>query len=622
MRVGLMLAAFGVGSALAGGCAQGPDNTPENAGPPGSGDAGALPDAAPREDAGAGIDGAPAHDACIEGEAFCTASDAARACVKGAWATTACPSGQGCVKGACVAAACTDECRLGDTQGAKTCTPWDMAAGSWSTLDAAAKMHDRSRAYDLWLERDNRPFGGVGSARYADPGTYAKVEGLTGLGDSAIWTGTYLAAEALRLKATGAADALARVHSIVDTLHLFLTVSGDPGLLARFVAPSDAPKPAALYDLDCSAQRVHCGVQRGGGKYDWIGHISRDQYQGVMLGYGIAYEALPSDDPARDTIRADVVTLVKELMKERSLPLKLTYNGIGFPVRNVPIRFVVTSNDELDNGAVVVTIGGSKDASMQGVQEFIPDLGDVISQIVGFAVPIPRASSAIMLASFFRVALRVTDVPSAKADHDAILDYYLHHTGKGGNVDDWLGVAKQWTSGSDACGSNYYANNITMEPLYNLARLEDDPARRNLVREQLLAQAMWPVFAPTKNSFFSFIYAANVQSPAANAASLAKTQLAQFPAPPRIQRPVDLRTDPRYLPHDGSCADQVDHANAVDVGDRPLGDFIWQRQPWGLYDAGDPKQSAPGVDYLVAYWMGRAHQMIDDDTPQACLRWK
>jgi hypothetical protein len=161
-----------------------------------------------------------------------------------------------------------------------------------------------------------------------------------------------------------------------------------------------------------------------------------------------------------------------------------------------------------------------------------------------------------------------------------------------------------------------------MEPLYNLARLEDDPSRRALVVDQILGQTMWPVFAPTKNSFFSYIYAANVASPDPNAASGAKAQLAQFPPPPRLLHPVDLRNDPRYMPHDANCADQVAHTTSVDVADRPAGDFLWQRHPWGLYDPGDPAQGEPGVDYLVAYWMGRAHKMIDDDTPSSCMRWK
>jgi hypothetical protein len=621
---------------LGAGCSSGTvsDDGAASAGPGDGSDEGS--DAAPAMDTGPSgdtgspaSDAGPAHDDCTEGDAICTASDARRACEKTAqgtrWVDETCPAGQGCVKGQCTPSACSDECNLGETQNGKTCAPWDVSTASKATLDAAGKMHDRARAYEMWLERDGRPNGGVGSARYADPGTYATLEGINGLGDSALWTGTYLASQALRLMATGAPDARARIASLVDTIHRLFSVTGDPGMLARFAAPSGVRPPYALYDLDCTQARVHCGVDYQGQKWDWIGKISRDAYQGPMLGYALAYEALsstPDDEKLKDTIRGDVVTFVKELMRERTLPVKLTYNGVGLPVTAIKVRFVVVSTPELDNGAIDIDLAGSgsKAATMSGFQEFTPDLGDIVSQIVPFSPPIPRSSSAIMLASFFRVALRVTDVPSAKADHDAILDYYLHHSGQGGNVTDWLGIAAQWSQGSDACGANYYANNITMEPMYNLARLEDDAQRKALVQGQILGQTMWPVFAPTKNSFFSFIYAANAQAPDASVVSIAKDQLGQFPAPPRIHVPVDLRGNAKYMPHDATCADQTDHGGAVDVGARPVGDFLWQRQPWGLYDGGDPKQSEPGVDYLVAYWMGRRHDFFADDTPAVCLR--
>jgi hypothetical protein len=63
-------------------------------------------------------------------------------------------------------------------------------------------MHDRARAYNQRLCRDNLPCGGVGNAIYADAPTYSDIAGYVGHGDFAIWTGTYLAAEALRLKTT------------------------------------------------------------------------------------------------------------------------------------------------------------------------------------------------------------------------------------------------------------------------------------------------------------------------------------------------------------------------------------------------------------------------------------
>lgn len=525
--------------------------------------------------------------------------------------------------------ACSDECDLGDSQGGKTCALYDLQTSSWATSTPAISRHDRARAYNLWLHRDGMAHGGVGSVAYNDPGTYQSPKVLHGLGDSAIWTGTYLAAEALRLEATGAPAARAQVKALVETLHLWFNVSGQPGMLARFAAPAGVAQPVVLNDLACgSGWRVHCNVSYQGAAYDYIGHISRDQYQGVLLGYALAYEALgPDDEATRALIREDVFELVEELMIERTLPVKLTFNGTALPTFNVKMRFAVIAPAEMESGAIVFEVDTSNltDATMKGFQEFIPDLGDVLKQmpLLGSLVPpIPRASSAIMLASFFRVALRVSEgVPALAARRAAIEDFYLHNKGWGGNIYDWLKVAMKWSEGT-TCGNAYYGNNITMEPMYNLARLETDPARRANIIDDILTDKMWQTFKTTKNTFFAFIYAGNATNPAPADIQAAVAQLDGFGPPPRVKVAVDLRNDPKYQPHEPNCSDQVVHTTAVDIADRPVGDFIWQRHPWGLYDPGNPAQTEPGVDYLVAYWMGRHHGFIAEDRPTTCLRWK
>jgi hypothetical protein len=575
----------------------------------------------------------PKTHECALGEQHCSGWNLRRYCsdtpAGRRWTDETCAAGSGCVKGDCASLACSDECDLGDSQAGKDCALYDLKTQSWAAPAPAASRHDRARAFAEWLHRDGMAHGGVGSTAYSDPPSYKKPATMHGIGDSAIWTGTYLAAEALRLKATGAAAARARVKSLVATLHLWFNVSGAPGMLARFAAPAGAPQPVVLNDLKCgSAWRVHCNVSYQGAAYDYIGHISRDQYQGVLLGYALAYEALgPADEPTRALIREDALELVEELMKERTVQVKLSYNGTALPQFPVQMRFAVLAPAEMDGGAVALNLDTSKpdDSTMKGFQEFIPNLQDVLKQVPvigGLVPPIPRASSAIMLASFFRVALAVSDgVPAAAARRAAIEAFYLGNKGLGGNVSDWLAVAAQWDGGTK-CGDAYYGNNITMEPMYNLARLETDPARRKIIVGDVLTNKMWQTFKTTKNTFFAFIYAANAASPLGSEIAAATAQLDGFKPPPRVHVAVDLRADPKYLPHESGCTDQVTHATAVDVADRPVEDFLWQRHPWKLYDAGDLGQSEPGVDYLVAYWMGRHHGFIAEDAPARCLRWK
>jgi hypothetical protein len=220
------------------------------------------------------------------------------------------------------------------------------------------------------------------------------------------------------------------------------------------------------------------------------------------------------------------------------------------------------------------------------------------------------------------VALLVTEgVPGHEEEHASILDFYRNNAGWGGNAGDWLDRAELW-SYTGSCGASYYANNIAMEPMYNLARLEDDPALGARIVNTVLGGAMWPEYAGTKNPWFSFIYAANVPYADPSVAASAANQLSRFPPPPRVKVARDWRADARYLPHEPGCTDQVEHSSAVDVADRVVSDFIWQRHPWGLFDAGNPVQTYPGVDYLAAYWLGRFHDFLSDDNPGTCLAWR
>jgi hypothetical protein len=580
----------------------------------------------------AGAGGQP-YDECTLGDAYCTGYAMRQVCNQTPsgtrWAEESCDPGSGCVLGQCVVGECSDECTLGQTQGNQVCELYDLATASWTTPDQSGSLRDRTRVYEQWLRRDALAFGGVGSARYADPPDYTTVAYMDGIGDSAIWTGTYLAAEALRLIETGEPAARANVVAAVQTLHLWFNVSGDPGVLARFAKLSSATVPYVIGDLqDCVSASNHCGVPYDGDSYDYIGHISRDQYQGVMLGYSLAYQALSAqDEPTRELIRGDVVELVQELMTDRTVPISITLDGVTIPQFDADLRFVVLCTREMVNGALqfVVDTNDVSSAEQWGFQEFTPDLKDILKQIpiIGPNLPaIPRASSAIMLASFFRVAMQVTDGVAAYADaRAAIIDYYLNHAGEGGNVNDWLDVAK--LAGPDnACGDHYFGANITMEPMYNWARLEDDPGRQQTIRQDVLGAAWWPKFVNTKNCFFSFIYAGNTPGYDPAVVTSAVTQLSGFPNAPRVRYPVDLRNDPQYMPHESGCTDQCSHATAVDVAVRPWADFMWQRIPWGLYDSGDLTQTAPGVDYLVAYWLGRHHAFLADDAPGRCAAWK
>ena len=146
------------------------------------------------------------------------------------------------------------------------------------------------------------------------------------LGDSALFTGTYLAAEAWRYKATGSPDALANVTALVQTIHMMWNVAPQsPGWLARYAAPSSSSSVVLSSITAESSQPNHSNGLYNSQSYTWMGGVSRDQYEGVLLGYAAAYDVL-TDESIRDLIRADVTTFVEQLMITRTLCP--TINGI------------------------------------------------------------------------------------------------------------------------------------------------------------------------------------------------------------------------------------------------------------------------------------------------------
>jgi hypothetical protein len=567
---------------------------------------------------------------CPLGEELCLDHVTSRICVETElgrrWQDEVCASGYGCLYGLCFLGQCSDSCRLGEiNDSGEVCSLYDIINGSWVDPDPENSLSDRARAYNQWLLTKNLFHGGVNQVRYADPPDYNTPTALYCSVDSAHWTGTFLATEALRLKATGSNAARQNIRDLVATLHFWFNISGTPGVLARFAAPSD-DHPLEHFG---TSRMVHYNVEYEGELYDYIGEVSRDAYQGVMLGYALAYEALgEADEETRSLIREDVVELVDELMTEREISAVVTVDDVTIPIPiSLTARFMVVCPREFENGSpqLVIDTSDFSSAVMLGFQEFMPDVSLLINQVPGLGwVPmIPRASSAVMLAAIFRVAMLATEgVPGYEAKFAEISNFYYNSSSEWGNVYDWVESAKfQFDFGS--CGSHYYSNNIVMQPMYNWARLEDNAYIKGQVVNDVLDTALWPSYVDTKNSFFSYIYAANFGGADPSVVEIANDQLSQFNPPPRYYLGVDLTDDPAYLPHESGCdPPQANHDTAVDIRHRPAMNFIWQNHPWALIGKHEPNVLHPGNDYMVAYWMARYHEFLPDDNEGRCLAWR
>jgi hypothetical protein len=99
--------------------------------------------------------------------------------------------------------------------------------------------------------------------------------------DSALWTGTYVAAEAYRYAATGDAAALPQLVASLDALLRLQEITGDWSHFARSLRPSTGSAGGGW----------HAGTGAFAG-VDWLEGGNNDMVKGLFYGYTLGYETL------------------------------------------------------------------------------------------------------------------------------------------------------------------------------------------------------------------------------------------------------------------------------------------------------------------------------------------
>ena len=155
------------------------------------------------------------------------------------------------------------------------------------------------------IQQLHLPYGGILDPVFAAPDSN-QIVGYSRCGDSAIWTGHYLAAESFRYKVTRSPDALANVLNAERGLRAMMDVTGTD-VLARCLVPVDSPWAAGITQEE-APNGIYVGKLNQAGYY-WIGNTSRDQYSGAMFGLGVAYDMV--DDPL---VRTEVAALITRLV--------------------------------------------------------------------------------------------------------------------------------------------------------------------------------------------------------------------------------------------------------------------------------------------------------------------
>lgn len=367
--------------------------------------------------------------------------------------------------------------------------------------------------------------------------------------EDADWlTGLYAGAESLRFAATGDRDACARARRSFEALCMLSTVSGVPGVVARCFRRQPVARLGAGRKRWVKVQGHHLW---------WATDISRDQLSGHFFGLA-AYYDLVADNSERRLIRRLVSDIAGSILDHRM--------------------------QAVDWDGEYTTHGNFWVAPFQAL-------------------------------AVLKIAYHITRQPRFQ-------QAYLHYI----NPHFFLGHAQiQAAHVLDPFYQHYQWDS----PAYHLLQYETQPD----ILYHLL-RALDLVYTDVKDSgnvYLYFVY--QTYRPESDAARRGEAELLQFD-PQRQYRmnyrrylekilrqrgdelPPRLRDTLRYYLEPGK-APRAHLASFIPMSLRPPMEFNWQYYPGiqtrgrsGGWSPGGDHAGYAGVDYLLAYWMGRYHGFL------------
>jgi uncharacterized protein (TIGR03437 family) len=166
-------------------------------------------------------------------------------------------------------------------------------------------------AISAGIQARHAPFGAILDPVYASSAS-GQIVSYSRCGDSALWTGAYLAAESFRYNVTQSPDALKNVRSALAALKALTDVTGD-SRLARCMVPADWPYAAGI----AREEAQHTINQNP--PWMWVDSTSRDQVVGAFFGLGVAFDVV-DDDQVRSGVRDLATRLVGYISRHNWSP--------------------------------------------------------------------------------------------------------------------------------------------------------------------------------------------------------------------------------------------------------------------------------------------------------------
>jgi len=397
------------------------------------------------------------------------------------------------------------------------------------------------------IQTVHTPYGTVVTTYFDDP-IYGQgnPDHYEGYGDSAIWTGHYLAGESFRYATTKDPKAQANAARAIAAIQDLLDVEQPGGgHLARCLVPASA-KDAATVATDPAAFTATLRGQ----SYVCLEHISRDQYLGVMHGLGCAYDLL--DDPATRKQAGDLIGRIVDYLAANSW-VAMRHDNV---TESAP--FIQSPEKMIAFSALAARVDAGKYQPMR----------DELGQLAW-----------------------ITWVMDLTGTLDPLSSYYKWNLGYGATyhamrleTDPSRFQALSRTHAIDRRAIGHHEN-----AYFQTIDAALDPTLAATLAPEIQDE-LWRFVARGRRE----VSVMNSTDPT--------IQQGTYSVPLSYQKTATSGT---LVPKTVTEA-----LYPIAVEKRPPTDFLWQRDPFQLDGGGDPKRQHPGVDLVLPYWMARYYNLV------------
>ncbi len=456
-------------------------------------------------------------------------------------------------------------------------SPWDLSylLEADPTAVTARDLYDRAVFVEDNYQAYHSVNGIIWKGIFAD--TQDNHPSLYGTGgDSALFTGFYLAAAVYRYLITADEADLDIVFETVRGLHILTHVSGYPGVIARCAFPADQSKKWRYPEAWQS--RIEAGlvyespddIEDAGNPgayypvFIFYTKATKDQLTGILYGLGVAlYELDPDSYPNNDQHYRKVQT-----------------------IRNIIKEIIYVLWARLEQNCFIIKDHNNK-------------TGTTAIRVAGLL--------KVQLLAVYRAALEAFEGPDSD-QFSRIEQLYLKEFKKTFFLND--GDIDALFNRSSLRGS-YYSNNLRFARSFTIHLLDNNTERKETVAAYM-TKHIWEYVKDHKNSHFIFLY---------SAASLDESKLEEglLGLQELSLRPLRSWSSPLYdqdfypPPFVLSYGDVGDYVVPVHLR-APTGYFIWQKDPYKTGDGEldkEGRKEATGLDFILPYWMGRYYGFGD-----------